>query len=251
MLLICPCRSCRWTKSFSLFSFFLFFLFLNEAVPQRGKLCGLGGCAQVIVLFQGMLLQTLLHFCSEIFKQIPMPVCFSCSAQSKCRQQCFVIYNLWSLTALELWCFWGDWEFYISLISMQNLKDVGRWAAQGTVSSCRRWESSMATWLCGCSHCVGSFPPRCVFLGSSPIHLLMRVSAMWCQPGFQTITPWNNPPWLPQDLEPRPLEAPLLCQNWVLLTGISSAWDVTTAKHAGAGAWGWEYASKAVGEELG
>lgn len=44
----------------------------------------------------------------------------------------------------------------------------------------------MAAWLRGHGRSIGCFPPTCVFLGSSPVHLLVRVSAMGCQPGFQT-----------------------------------------------------------------
>lgn len=44
----------------------------------------------------------------------------------------------------------------------------------------------MAAWLHGRGHSVGCFPPTYVFLGSSPVHLLVRASAVGCQPGFQT-----------------------------------------------------------------
>lgn len=37
-----------------------------------------------------------------------------------------------------------------------------------------------------------------------------RVMSAWLS---DRVTPWSNPPRLPQDLEPRPLEVPLLCQN--------------------------------------
>lgn len=210
MLLICPCRLCRWTKSWSLSLFFLCFSFFKwSSSTEREIVWAWGGCVQAAILFQGMLLQTLLHFWSGIFKQVLMPACFSCCAQSKCRQQCFVIYNLWSLTALELWCFWRG----LRILYLPDLNAEPK-RCRKTSSSGECFFLQVVVELHGClvawprpQHWV--LPSHMCIFGEQPSPSAgeggCHGRSAWLS---DRVTPWNNPP-----LEPRPVEDPLFCQK--------------------------------------
>lgn len=101
---------------------------------------------------------------------------------------------------------------------MQSLEDVGKRAVLGSVSTCSVFlvMGELRGWPVAChGHGVVCFPPTRVFLESVFFHLLVRVSAMGCQPGFPAGSHYEIMPSVATrgNLQPGLGEEPLLCSN--------------------------------------